>query len=63
MKQSQSRTREEHGQRIEKVDQKLLAAQTGGLDLSLGGLVWLATGVILTSIPEGVARVIGFGCE
>jgi hypothetical protein len=51
VKSAHGRTSEDHRLRIERVDRKLLIAQTGGLDLSLGGLVWLAFGVVATSIP------------
>jgi len=37
----------------------LALAQTGGINLSLAGLVWLAVGVVLTSIPTEIARALG----
>jgi hypothetical protein len=45
-------------ERIATTDRRLRAAQTGGLDLSLGGLVWLAVGVVATCVPEEVAHLL-----
>jgi hypothetical protein len=63
LKTSHGRIAEDHSTRIEKVNRKLLIAQTGGLDLSLAGLVWLAVGVIATSIPAELAQWLGLVCD
>lgn len=59
LKQAHEQATQEQGVRVTSVEQKLLAAQTGGLDLSLGGLIWLTFGLIATSIPGEVARLLG----
>lgn len=40
----------------------LKRAQTGGLDMSLGGLVWLTVGVVATCIPDELGRLLGLSC-
>jgi hypothetical protein len=60
LKQSHEQATREQTARVTSVEQRLLAAQTGGLDLSLGGLVWLMVGIIATSIPHEVARLLGW---
>jgi hypothetical protein len=45
-----------------KLNELLKHAQTGGLDMSLGGLVWLAVGVVATCIPDELARWFGISC-
>jgi hypothetical protein len=39
------------------LDEKLASAQTGGLHISVVGLVWLALGVIFTSIPSEIVAL------
>lgn len=51
----------ERDKAISMVSELLSRAQTGGINLSLVGLVWLATGVIMTSIPAELACAFGIG--
>lgn len=51
----------ERAKEMTAVSELLARAQTGGINFSLVGLVWLAMGVIMTSIPAEFARTIGLG--
>jgi hypothetical protein len=63
LSQAHQRAQDEHSARVTAVEGRLLAAQTGGLDLSLGGLVWLAIGVIATCMPEEVSHLLFSTCR
>lgn len=58
VKQEHEKALQAQGARVTDVERRLLAAQTGGLSLSLAGLVWLALGVMWTSIPNELTRLL-----
>jgi len=59
LSQAHDQRTQEHSARLTTVERQLLAAQTGGLDLSLSGLVWLMAGTVLVSIPDEIALAFG----
>jgi uncharacterized protein YceH (UPF0502 family) len=59
LRQAHEQKTQEQSARVTRMEQRLLASQTGGLDLSLGGLVWLVFGIVAASIPHEIARLFG----
>lgn len=52
--QQESQARSEQ---VAKLDDLLARVHTGGIYISLAGLIWLAVGVVMTSIPSEIARL------
>jgi len=53
---AQERTSREHAD--QEILQKLELTETGGLRLSLVGIIWLCCGLILSTIPNEIIRVL-----
>lgn len=53
---SERRNREES---IAKIDQQLHGLGAGGLHIELAGVIWLAFGIVMATIPTELARLLG----